>query len=91
MIDIDRKPHKTVEFFHGVYKADQDYKFVLSKSINGKVEYKVIELDGAPADDHRDDNGNESEARTAVRLHVIATIEKRAPEYLIAAKEEESR
>jgi hypothetical protein len=91
MIEIDRKPHKTIEYFNGILKADRDYKFVLSKSINGKVEYKVVELDGSPADDHRDDNGHESEATIAVRLHIIATIEKRASEYFTQVKEEDNR
>ena len=89
MIEIERKPHKTVEFYYGVYKADKDYKFTITKSINGKVEYKVMELDGVPADDHRDDYGSEAEATVIIRKHIIATIEKRAPEYFNQTKEEE--
>jgi hypothetical protein len=90
MIEIERKPHKTVEFYYGVYKADRDYKFAITKSINGKVEYKVVELDGIPSDDFRNDDGFDEDGTViAVKKHIIATIEKRAPEYFNQTKEEE--
>lgn len=82
MITTDRAPFKTTLYFKGVYKADKDYPFVVAKTINGSVKYSVVELDGAPADDHRNDDGVEVPTEAALRRHLIASIERLIPDYI---------
>lgn len=41
MITLEPKPHKAIHYFNGIVKLHKEYEFVVSKSVNGEVKYKV--------------------------------------------------